>query len=116
MSYYLSFVSRTQLSVLAGASDPKGPGESLVPIQTIVPHEAFDEITLVHNIALLKTSTPLRFSVTVQPICFPTPDFPGATLKKCFVAGWLDPRGGEPALYLRSSPTASEGEPGGDGG
>ncbi|XP_029139217.1 inactive serine protease 54 [Protobothrops mucrosquamatus] len=98
VSYYLSFVSRTQLSVLAGASDPKGPGESLVPIQTIVPHEAFDEITLVHNIALLKTSTPLRFSVTVQPICFPTPDFPGATLKKCFVAGWLDPRGGEPGV------------------
>ncbi|XP_039209564.1 inactive serine protease 54 isoform X2 [Crotalus tigris] len=89
-----SFHSRTQLSVLAGASDPKGPGESLLPIQTIVLHEAFDEITLVHNIALLKTSTPLRFSVTVQPICFPTSDFPRAALKKCFVAGWLDPPGG----------------------
>ncbi|ETE65191.1 Inactive serine protease 54, partial [Ophiophagus hannah] len=85
---------RTQISALAGGSDPKGPGESLVPIQTIVPHEAFDEITLVHNIALLKTSTPLRFSVTLQPVCFPTPDFPGATLKKCFVVGWPDSRGG----------------------
>uniref|UniRef100_A0A8C6VIU8 Serine protease 54 n=1 Tax=Naja naja TaxID=35670 RepID=A0A8C6VIU8_NAJNA len=36
---------------------------------TIIPHEAFDEITLVHNIALLKTSTPLHFSVTLQPVC-----------------------------------------------
>uniref|UniRef100_A0A670YJT8 Serine protease 54 n=1 Tax=Pseudonaja textilis TaxID=8673 RepID=A0A670YJT8_PSETE len=89
-----SFHHRTQISALAGRLDPKGPGESLVPIQTIIPHEAFDEITLVHNIALLKTSTPLRFSVTLQPACFPTPDFPGAALKKCFVVGWPDPQGG----------------------
>ncbi|XP_026544788.1 inactive serine protease 54 [Notechis scutatus] len=99
------FVSRTQISALAGRLDPKGPGESLVPIQTIVPHEAFDEITLVHNIALLKTSTPLRFSATLQPVCFPTPDFPGATLKKCFVVGWQDPRG--EVLYCLGSPGVS---------
>uniref|UniRef100_A0A8C6X367 Serine protease 54 n=1 Tax=Naja naja TaxID=35670 RepID=A0A8C6X367_NAJNA len=72
-----SFHRRTQISAVAGSSDPKGPRESLVTIQTIIPHEAFDEITLVHNIALLKTSTPLHFSVTLQPVCFPTPDFPG---------------------------------------
>uniref|UniRef100_A0A8C5S4A9 Peptidase S1 domain-containing protein n=1 Tax=Laticauda laticaudata TaxID=8630 RepID=A0A8C5S4A9_LATLA len=90
-----SFHHRTQISALAGRLDPKGPGESLVPIQTIISHEAFDEITLVHNIALLKTSTPLHFSMTLQPVCFPTPDFPGVTLKKCFVVGWPDPRGGE---------------------
>ncbi|XP_070587557.1 inactive serine protease 54-like [Erythrolamprus reginae] len=89
-----SFHSRTKISALVGGSDPKRPRSSLVPIQTIIPHEAFDEITLVHDIALLKTSTPLRFSETVQPICFPTPDFPGAMLKKCFVAGWPDSRGG----------------------
>ncbi|XP_058011658.1 inactive serine protease 54 [Ahaetulla prasina] len=94
--------SRTQISALAGGSDPKGPGEYLVSIQTIVPHEAFDEITLVHNIALLETSTPLHFSVTVQPICFPTPDFPGATLKKCFVAGWPEPQGGTGPLQKLS--------------
>ncbi|KAG8143820.1 hypothetical protein E2320_000975, partial [Naja naja] len=110
-----SFHRRTQISAVAGSSDPKGPRESLVTIQTIIPHEAFDEITLVHNIALLKTSTPLHFSVTLQPVCFPTPDFPGATLKKCFVAGWPDPQRGEPAPFLQSSPAAPKAEPGGDG-
>ncbi|KAM6430092.1 LOW QUALITY PROTEIN: inactive serine protease 54 [Liasis olivaceus] len=91
VSCYPSFVSRTQISALAGASDLEGHRESLVPIQTIIPHKAFDEITLVHNIALLKASTPFRFSKTTQPVCFPTPDFPVATLGKCLVAGWLDP-------------------------
>ncbi|XP_013920167.1 PREDICTED: inactive serine protease 54 [Thamnophis sirtalis] len=94
--------SRTQISALAGGSDPKGPRESPVPIHTIVPHEAFDEITLVHNIALLKTSTPLPFSTAVQPVCFPTPDFPGATLSKCFVAGWPDSQGGTGPLQKLS--------------
>ncbi|XP_025032264.1 inactive serine protease 54 [Python bivittatus] len=89
-----SFHSRTQISALAGASDLEGHRESLVPIQTIIPHKAFDEITLVHNVALLKASTPFRFSETTQPVCFPAPDFPVATLGKCLVAGWLDPRGG----------------------
>ncbi|XP_063169144.1 inactive serine protease 54 [Candoia aspera] len=95
-----SFHSRTQISALARGSDLKGHRNSLVPIQTIIPHEAFDEITLVHNIALLEASPPLQLGEATQPICFPTPDFPVATLEKCFVAGGLDPRGNGPLQKL----------------
>uniref|UniRef100_A0A8D2L055 Serine protease 54 n=1 Tax=Varanus komodoensis TaxID=61221 RepID=A0A8D2L055_VARKO len=49
----------------------------------IIPHEAFDEVTLAHNLALLKTATPLQFSQTVQPICFPCQSSPVATAENC---------------------------------
>ncbi|XP_061450635.1 inactive serine protease 54 [Rhineura floridana] len=83
-------VTRTQALALVGMTGLKH--RSLpVPISTIIPHEAFDELTLVHNIALLKTAAPLHFSETVQPICFPPQNFPVAALKNCLVVDWLHP-------------------------
>ncbi|XP_014373807.2 inactive serine protease 54 isoform X2 [Alligator sinensis] len=58
-------------------------------IKTIIPYEDFDEITRYNNIALLKTATPVQFSDTVQPICFPGRNLTASALENCWVSGWL---------------------------
>ncbi|KAJ7312077.1 hypothetical protein JRQ81_006414 [Phrynocephalus forsythii] len=80
-----SLYDRAQVLALVGIARLK------VPISAVVPHEAFDEITWVHNIALLKTTAPIQFSETVQPICFPYETFPATALENCWVVGSLQP-------------------------
>ncbi|XP_062997554.1 inactive serine protease 54 [Elgaria multicarinata webbii] len=86
------FQNRTQALALLGVPGLK---RHLLPISTIIQHEAFDEVTLAHNVALLKTAAPLHFGETVQPICFPYQSFPVTTLENCLLAGWLHPHTGE---------------------
>nr|XP_056718299.1 inactive serine protease 54 [Euleptes europaea] len=85
----------SQAFAVAGVTDLKSSQSITLPISTIFLHEDFDEITLAHNIALLKTANLLEFSETTQPICFPHQDFPVTALEGCVVAGWLDPHAGE---------------------
>uniref|UniRef100_A0ACB8EBN6 Uncharacterized protein n=1 Tax=Sphaerodactylus townsendi TaxID=933632 RepID=A0ACB8EBN6_9SAUR len=98
-----SFQNRSQTFVVAGATDLKSSRNITLPISTIFLHEDFDEITLAHNIALLKTASPLEFSETTQPICFPHQDFPETALKNCMVAGWLNPHTGRGSLRKLSA-------------
>uniref|UniRef100_A0A670K2Z3 Serine protease 54 n=1 Tax=Podarcis muralis TaxID=64176 RepID=A0A670K2Z3_PODMU len=67
----------------------------LIPISAIIPHEAFDELTLHNDIALLKIGARLYFSKALQPICFPPENFPVTALRNCLVVGWLHPHTGE---------------------
>uniref|UniRef100_A0ABM5EU18 Inactive serine protease 54 isoform X2 n=1 Tax=Pogona vitticeps TaxID=103695 RepID=A0ABM5EU18_9SAUR len=80
---------RGQVSAVVGVAGLK------VAIGAIVPHEAFDDVVLAHNIALLKTAAPIHFSETVQPICFPAETFPVTALENCLVVGSLQPPEGE---------------------
>ncbi|KAL8194562.1 UNVERIFIED_CONTAM: hypothetical protein K2H54_024731 [Gekko kuhli] len=86
-----SFQNRSQIFAAAGVTDLKSNRSIPFPISTAFFHEDFDEITLVHDIALLKMANPLEFSETTQPICFPHQDFPATALMNCVVVGWLSP-------------------------
>nr|XP_019610368.1 PREDICTED: inactive serine protease 54 isoform X4 [Rhinolophus sinicus] len=59
------------------------------PINTIIIHEDFDNETVMNNIALLKTDTPMQFNNLVRSICFLDRELhmPPA-LQNCWVAGW----------------------------
>ncbi|XP_066494021.1 inactive serine protease 54 [Tiliqua scincoides] len=96
LSVASTFQNRNQASALVGVTGSKKP--TLVSISTIIPHKDFDEITFIHNIALLKTATPLEFSQAVQPLCFPLQAPPDTALGNCQVAGWMHPRAGGEAL------------------
>ncbi|XP_033013247.1 inactive serine protease 54 [Lacerta agilis] len=85
-----TFLNRTQVSARVGITGLKHRS-FLIPISAIIPHEAFDELTLHHDIALLKIGTRLYFSKALQPICFPPENFPVTALRNCLVAGWLHP-------------------------
>lgn len=59
------------------------------PVNTIIIHEDFDNVTMKNNIALLKTDTAIKFNSLVQPICFLGRKLHmPPTLENCWVAGW----------------------------
>ncbi|XP_077166937.1 inactive serine protease 54 isoform X2 [Paroedura picta] len=93
-----SFQNRSQIFAVAGATNLKSDKSITFPIHVIFFHEDFDELTLAHDVALLKTAHPLKFSETIQPICFPHQDFPASALMNCVVAGWLNPHTGRGSL------------------
>ncbi|XP_066206274.1 inactive serine protease 54 [Saccopteryx leptura] len=60
------------------------------PVNTIILHKGFDNKTMTHNLALLKTDTAMQFNSLVQSICFLTRKLQmQLTLKNCWVAGWI---------------------------
>ncbi|XP_042301272.1 inactive serine protease 54 isoform X2 [Sceloporus undulatus] len=84
----------TQVLALASVTGPMGPRSLLLPIDVIIPHKDFDELTLDHNIALLRIAAPIQIDETVWYICFPYPNFPPEALQDCWVVGWLHPQTG----------------------
>ncbi|XP_019520007.1 PREDICTED: inactive serine protease 54 [Hipposideros armiger] len=59
------------------------------PVNTIIIHEDFDNETMAHNIALLKTDTAMQFNSLVRPICFLGRELQMLpALWNCWVAGW----------------------------
>ncbi|XP_053127292.1 inactive serine protease 54 [Hemicordylus capensis] len=97
LSVASSFQNRSQISALVGVTSPQQRHKPLL-ISTTIQHQAFDELTLVHDLALLKTAAPLSFSQAVQPICFPFPNLPAAALENCLLVGWLNPHAGSDSL------------------
>lgn len=59
------------------------------PINKIVIHEDFDNVTMTNNIALLKTDTAMHFNNLVGSICFLGRKLHlSSALRNCWVAGW----------------------------
>ncbi|KAH0619425.1 hypothetical protein JD844_000039 [Phrynosoma platyrhinos] len=104
--HLVSCYGRTQILALASVTGPMGDRSLLLPISTIIPHKDFDELTLDHNIALLRVATPVQFDETVQHICFPYQNFPPEALEDCWVVGWLHPHTGETVLHPGVYPEA----------
>ncbi|XP_054856812.1 inactive serine protease 54 [Eublepharis macularius] len=98
ISVAASFQNRSQIFAVPEVTGQKSSRSTPFPISAIFLPEDFDELTLAHNIGLLKVADPLEFSETVQPICFPHEDFPTNALKSCVVAGWRNPRAGRGSL------------------
>uniref|UniRef100_A0A8C8RZ83 Serine protease 54 n=1 Tax=Pelusios castaneus TaxID=367368 RepID=A0A8C8RZ83_9SAUR len=97
-----SFPTRYALAVVGLTDLNMQKPQPQYSISTIIPHEDFNEITLDKNVALLKMVTPVKFSDTVQPICFPSRNLTTSALENCWVSGWLHPVAGSTgASFLR---------------
>ena len=85
------FLSRKEVIAVVGISnmDPRKTDHREYSVNTIIPHENFDNVSMGNNIALLKTESAMHFNDLVQAICFLGKKLhkPPA-LKNCWVAGW----------------------------
>nr|Q7M756.1 RecName: Full=Inactive serine protease 54; AltName: Full=Plasma kallikrein-like protein 4; Flags: Precursor [Mus musculus]CAD67595.1 TPA: plasma kallikrein-like protein 4 precursor [Mus musculus] len=82
---------RPEVIAVVGISnmDPRKTDHREYSVNTIIPHENFDNVSMGNNIALLKTESAMHFNDLVQAICFLGKKLhkPPA-LKNCWVAGW----------------------------
>lgn len=86
------------LKVAAGAHDLDNPaaGQQVAEVKEVKYHPAYDPDTTMHDIAILKLKTPIKFSDTVQPVCLPNADEKVADNTQATVAGWgLTREGGQ---------------------
>ncbi|XP_039620534.1 mast cell protease 1A-like [Polypterus senegalus] len=63
--------------------------QQVIPVEKIIPHECYNEITLVDDIMLLKLKHRARITCEVNTISIPKINEP-LDLNKCSVAGWGD--------------------------
>nr|XP_037279881.1 trypsin alpha-3-like [Rhipicephalus microplus] len=77
---------RSPLSVLYGHTTLALAKQSAVVRAKL--HPAYDDRTLMNDIAVLELPHELNFSDTVQPVCLPTEDFPPLPGTIGVVAGW----------------------------
>lgn len=58
------------------------------PISHVIKYPSFESITYTNNIALLRLTTSIEFTVTAQPICLPPAEFIVRDGKSGTVVGW----------------------------
>ncbi|XP_067327029.1 inactive serine protease 54 [Anolis sagrei] len=97
-----AFHNITQVMVLLGSADPSELQSLPLPIRTIIPHEDFDELTLDHDLALLRVPVPIEFDEAIRPICIPFQRFPLSAMEDCWVVGWPHPDAGSSSLWKLS--------------
>ncbi|KAM4833539.1 inactive serine protease 54 isoform 2-T9 [Thomomys bottae] len=69
--------------------DPKMVAHTEYPINIIIIHEDFDNNSMNHNIALLRTDSAIHFNDLVQSICFLSRKLHlPPVLHNCWVSGW----------------------------
>ncbi|KAL1784208.1 inactive serine protease 54 isoform X2 [Sigmodon hispidus] len=69
--------------------DPRKMDHTEYPVNTIIPHDNFNNKSKSSNIALLRTESAIHFDDMVQAICFLGKKLhKPAALKNCWVAGW----------------------------
>ncbi|XP_013390346.1 bone morphogenetic protein 1 [Lingula anatina] len=62
------------------------PDEEVVQVQTLIPHENYDDATTDNDITLFKLAKPVTLSDRVHPVCLPTTMVSDNTV--CYVSGW----------------------------
>uniref|UniRef100_A0A1A9WE67 Peptidase S1 domain-containing protein n=1 Tax=Glossina brevipalpis TaxID=37001 RepID=A0A1A9WE67_9MUSC len=95
--------SKKSISIRLLQLDKNSRQEGVIrKISSIQVHRAFNEITLQHDIALLKLETPLLFKNQLRPICLPSSLDQNFDFRQGIVAGWgLNSEDGLPSDYLQ---------------
>ncbi|XP_066438689.1 inactive serine protease 54 [Eleutherodactylus coqui] len=81
---------REYLSVVVGIAelDTMEPNhKAAYAVRKVIAHEEYDDLHA-NDLMLLMTADKIRFSRTVQPICFPSRDPDEAAVSNCTVSGW----------------------------
>ncbi|XP_039622718.1 granzyme-like protein 1 [Polypterus senegalus] len=79
------------INVLLGAHDfsKNEKSQQVIPVETIIPHKCFDNLTLANDIMLLKLKNRANITHAVKTIRIPKRD-EDFSVCKCSVAGWGD--------------------------
>ncbi|XP_012503295.1 PREDICTED: inactive serine protease 54 [Propithecus coquereli] len=91
LSIASAFQNRKDVVVIVGLGnmDPSKIAHTEYPINTIIIHEDFDNRSMNHNIALLKTDSEIHFNSLVQSICFLRGELHMPPVSQnCWVSGW----------------------------
>ncbi|XP_071804919.1 uncharacterized protein [Asterias amurensis] len=77
-------------SVVLGSSSifMEQPGRLEVQVEKILPHPFYDDASLDNDIALIKLSSRVPFSGTIQPVCLNAERDETSIFKRCYAAGW----------------------------
>lgn len=70
--------------------------ERQVPVEEVIVHDSYDELTSDSDLALLRLNSSQEFDCNVRPACLPTDDVVVNML--CIATGWGSTRG---TLYVR---------------
>ncbi|XP_037309693.2 suppressor of tumorigenicity 14 protein homolog [Pungitius pungitius] len=74
------------------------------PVQRIITHPDYNQMTFDYDVALLELSKPLEFTNTIQPICLPSHSHVFPPGMACWVTGWGALReGGSKAQRLQKA-------------
>lgn len=81
----------TELLISYGSADRKSPERINVGLEKIILHPKFDSVSLVNNVALIKTKNDINFNSNAEPAKFPTKN----TLEdeKAYAIGWTNADG-----------------------
>jgi len=92
--------SPTDWAVSLGSVLRSGLGALVIPIQRVIIHPAFNGTNMDHDVALLELAVPAPMSLTIQPVCLPSPvhRFPKNT--ECYITGWGSMREGGKGLKI----------------
>jgi len=86
----LAMFSDGSVTVIAGAHqfDKPQPGQQEAITEKATYYPAYDSEQVIHDVAIIKLKTPIKFNENVIPICLPAPNqtFPAGTVVT--VAGW----------------------------
>ncbi|GLD63533.1 suppressor of tumorigenicity 14 protein homolog [Lates japonicus] len=82
----------------------KHEGVQRRPLNRIISHPDYNQMTFDYDIALLELSEPLEFTNTIQPICLPSSSHVFPAGMACWVTGWGALReGGQKAQLLQKA-------------
>ncbi|XP_053546861.1 acrosin [Bombina bombina] len=65
-----------------------GPETQIRKITKLIIHEAFNPVTMLNDIALLKADKPIKFNNYTQAACLPPVSININSMTDCYIAGW----------------------------
>lgn len=62
------------IRVIVGSS-MRNSGGTALDVLKVIPHHSYSPLTLINDIAMIKTKTSMNFGVSLKAVDIPTPDF-----------------------------------------
>ncbi|OWR46654.1 seminal fluid protein CSSFP037 [Danaus plexippus plexippus] len=91
------------IRVIVGSS-MRNSGGTALDVLKVIPHHSYSPLTLINDIAMIKTKTSMNFGVSLKAVDIPTPDFHLPDGSNVLVSGYgLMNYGGLPSSSLRAA-------------